>query len=354
MAKLKWGSKGSAVKALQEKLNRAGAKPKLTVDGVFGKKTFEAVKAYQKSTKTLKVDGVAGDKTLGALDGKGAGGKDAKAPALKWDIDDPKPRLRDVQKNARENKKAALSMMKALAKADRPELDVLRAKIDKGDEQAGAVVPKMVAVATKLVQHRKSFDAAVKAGKDKDAAKTLAAAKKLAQEFRDLDLDYDVQVQANIDLHKQADAALQGKADKDHGIEWPYPLYDLVQKDDKAAMPGIEKALKSLAERAEKHKDTKEGAALVKKAAELKTSFAAIYKARSADLKALVKIQKDFEKVAKADPKKGWALVGKAKPLADKIGDRRDAWARWNDGIAEVRDALDALETKRTKAAAGT
>lgn len=68
MARLKWGSKGRDVKALQEKLNKAGAKPKLNPDSVFGKKTYEAVKAFQKATNTLKVDGTVGPTTLTELD----------------------------------------------------------------------------------------------------------------------------------------------------------------------------------------------------------------------------------------------------------------------------------------------
>lgn len=70
MANLKWGAKGSAVKALQVKLNKAGAKPKVPVDGVFGEKTYAALKAFQKATPGLKVDGVADARTLAAFDAK--------------------------------------------------------------------------------------------------------------------------------------------------------------------------------------------------------------------------------------------------------------------------------------------
>ncbi|MEM9144771.1 MAG: peptidoglycan-binding protein [Pseudomonadota bacterium] len=67
MSKLKWGSKGRDVKTLQDQLNAAGAKPKLIADGVFGKRTYEAVKAFQTSRKALKVDGVVAAKTFEAL-----------------------------------------------------------------------------------------------------------------------------------------------------------------------------------------------------------------------------------------------------------------------------------------------
>ena len=73
MAALKSGSKGKDVTALQENLNKAGVKPKLNVDGKFGKKTETAVKDFQKK-KNLKADGVVGKKTESALGGKGGAG----------------------------------------------------------------------------------------------------------------------------------------------------------------------------------------------------------------------------------------------------------------------------------------
>jgi len=55
---LKKGAKGQAVKDLQEALKALGLTPG-TIDGVFGKKTEDAVKAFQK-LKGLEVDGVVG------------------------------------------------------------------------------------------------------------------------------------------------------------------------------------------------------------------------------------------------------------------------------------------------------
>lgn len=66
MATLKQGSKGSEVKELQTLLNNNGAK--LSVDGVFGPKTFAAVKSYQKANG-LSVDGIVGNNTWGSLRG---------------------------------------------------------------------------------------------------------------------------------------------------------------------------------------------------------------------------------------------------------------------------------------------
>lgn len=61
---VKRGSKGAAVKTLQELLNQNGSK--LAVDGIFGAKTEAAVKAYQKKHK-LSVDGIVGPKTWASL-----------------------------------------------------------------------------------------------------------------------------------------------------------------------------------------------------------------------------------------------------------------------------------------------
>ena len=84
---LKTGAKGAEVKELQNKLIQLGY---LTgkADGVYGKKTAEAVAAFQKASK-LTADGVAGEKTLGKLSGTSAtakssdssGGTTAKAAA---------------------------------------------------------------------------------------------------------------------------------------------------------------------------------------------------------------------------------------------------------------------------------
>ena len=62
---LKQGSKGNEVKELQNKLNSLGYNCG-TADGVFGAKTTSAVKSFQKNNG-LVVDGMAGPKTLEAL-----------------------------------------------------------------------------------------------------------------------------------------------------------------------------------------------------------------------------------------------------------------------------------------------
>jgi|GEM_PF-1609140 len=67
-ALLRKGTKGPAVTNLQERLNAAGADPKLDADGAFGPKTQAALLAFQQKNG-LKADGLVGPHTMGALDG---------------------------------------------------------------------------------------------------------------------------------------------------------------------------------------------------------------------------------------------------------------------------------------------
>ena len=64
-ATLKQGSRGEEVKTLQRKLKNWGYYSG-AVDGIFGAKTKEAVKYFQRKNG-LTVDGIAGAKTLAAL-----------------------------------------------------------------------------------------------------------------------------------------------------------------------------------------------------------------------------------------------------------------------------------------------
>ena len=67
----RYGSTGSEVRAIQQKLVSLGYSPG-TVDGIYGTKTAQAVRRFQ-SDYGLTVDGIAGTNTLPAL-GLGGGG----------------------------------------------------------------------------------------------------------------------------------------------------------------------------------------------------------------------------------------------------------------------------------------
>lgn len=72
MVSRKWHNRNkSAVKAIQTALKKAGFSPG-TIDGIFGKKTEAAVKAFQRA-RGLVVDGIVGKKTVAALCGKWTG-----------------------------------------------------------------------------------------------------------------------------------------------------------------------------------------------------------------------------------------------------------------------------------------
>lgn len=61
----KYGSTGNEVKQIQTKLKNWGYYNG-NIDGIYGSKTFEAVKKFQKNNG-LKVDGIVGEKTLATL-----------------------------------------------------------------------------------------------------------------------------------------------------------------------------------------------------------------------------------------------------------------------------------------------
>lgn len=65
LALSKYGSRGEEVRQIQTKLRRWGYYNG-TVDGIFGTKTLEAVKFFQRKNG-LVVDGIAGTKTLNAM-----------------------------------------------------------------------------------------------------------------------------------------------------------------------------------------------------------------------------------------------------------------------------------------------
>ena len=77
---ISYGSSGEEVKKLQKSLNEKGYS--LSVDGVFGNKTRDAVKDYQKKNG-LSVDGIVGNKTWGSLNKKSTSVSASKPSASK-------------------------------------------------------------------------------------------------------------------------------------------------------------------------------------------------------------------------------------------------------------------------------
>ncbi len=77
------GSQGSAVRTIQTKLKRWGYYTG-SVDGVYGRKTAEAVKYFQRQNG-LTADGVCGERTLAALGMTSSGGSGSSASASRDD-----------------------------------------------------------------------------------------------------------------------------------------------------------------------------------------------------------------------------------------------------------------------------
>lgn len=77
------GSQGSAVRTIQTKLKRWGYYTG-SVDGVYGSKTVEAVKYFQRQNG-LTADGVCGAKTLAALGMSSSGGSSSSTSASRND-----------------------------------------------------------------------------------------------------------------------------------------------------------------------------------------------------------------------------------------------------------------------------
>ncbi len=87
---ISYGSSGSDVKKLQEKLNSKGYS--LEVDGQFGSKTQAAVRDYQKKNN-LSVDGIVGNATWGSLNSTPTAQNKSTGTAQgkKWSYTAPKP-----------------------------------------------------------------------------------------------------------------------------------------------------------------------------------------------------------------------------------------------------------------------
>ena len=90
---VRYGSQGDEVKRLQQALNRQGYN--LTVDGIFGTNTQNAVKQYQQKNG-LSVDGIAGAQTWGKL----LGGSTAQAAAQAANMANPDQTPQTAQETA--------------------------------------------------------------------------------------------------------------------------------------------------------------------------------------------------------------------------------------------------------------
>jgi len=153
MSVLKKGSKGSAVKDLQAKLNKANPKPKppLAEDGDFGSLTDKAVRNYQKK-HDLTVDGKVGPYTLAAIKNSG------KLP--KMSVKDYEKKTTQFQHAWQHNKASVTGLL-----AVKAEIDTLNTVWSKEIQNADVLFGanhkywgQISDLCTKLVEKQKEFD----------------------------------------------------------------------------------------------------------------------------------------------------------------------------------------------------
>lgn len=151
MAVLKKGSKGSDVKKLQNSLNKQKAKPPLAEDGIFGPKTLEAVKTFQKKAK-LKQDGQVGELTFAALKSGG------KIPEMK--VEDYKNKAAYFKKYRAYNVELVAGFMRIRKIVDILENDMNQVLFDavKFSEANGTHWEKIYAMSEEIASLQKTFE----------------------------------------------------------------------------------------------------------------------------------------------------------------------------------------------------
>ncbi|MEM9147507.1 MAG: peptidoglycan-binding domain-containing protein [Pseudomonadota bacterium] len=114
MPVLKKGAKGNGVKYVQQQLNKAGAKPKLDINGEFDAQMVEAVKTFQKRSG-LKPDGIVGDDTIAKLEGKPTK-LELRMAKYAWPYEDPNVTIKRWDKEFLANRDFIFTGMNVLKK----------------------------------------------------------------------------------------------------------------------------------------------------------------------------------------------------------------------------------------------
>ncbi|MEX0348941.1 MAG: peptidoglycan-binding protein [Paracoccaceae bacterium] len=174
MKKLKKGSKGCEVRALQIALNKTPPKAKLKIDGIFGVKTEAAVKAFQKA-KRLKQDGIAGDKTFGALGIGKQNGQDVEWP---WPAMDQT--IGDNYKVYAKQRRMVTASQKVAAKVKTAEMIALQKKMAAALKELNRTFLAQDKPARAVVTLERSFQKA-KRDNPSGCAAIVKKAKKLAE-----------------------------------------------------------------------------------------------------------------------------------------------------------------------------
>lgn len=342
MANLKWGSKGSQVKSVQQKLNKAGAKPKLNPDGVFGKATYEAVRAFQKARR-IGIDGAVGPKTLAELDG--GGGSKAKKPP-EWPYDEVTPKdLKGAVELFEVNEKTSLDAMAELSKLNHKDAEAVRKKIL---QATGALTSTFKVYYTAMVALSKSYGEFKKAAKNdpKKAAEIVKVAKPQSQACDKTWKAFEKAGEQLLYQFEESDKIRSKLTGEDMGIgtKWPYPkdLLKTSREVQKLAKDTETKALGLMKTLAKDRGETAQEArtSLMRSAGQLSNRLTAMADAGDA----YAKIKARFDKVNFHDPEAAEKAVKEAKAPHDRFVKERDAIKKDArvvvEEIAEVQEQL--------------
>jgi len=126
---MKVGAEGRDIKALQQQLYEMGYMKKADIDSIFGEKTTEAVKAFQKRNN-LKQDGLAGEKTIAKLYSADARISSSLQKQLDDEAKKEKEREKQKNKNKNNNSSGSSTSSSAAAKIDKM-IDAAKAQVGK-------------------------------------------------------------------------------------------------------------------------------------------------------------------------------------------------------------------------------
>lgn len=199
MSTMKIGSKGKDVVSLQEALARAKVKPSPAADGIYGKETAAAVKAFQKKCG-LRANGVAGDDTLQCL---GNGTKTMKASDRPvFDIPDMKPIIRAIKQMVADAVKSHDKRIKICKLTGNPVIEAQIEMLELSRQNHESCGELLIDHARNIEHLRKKFN--IVDGKDaKRAAKFVAEAKNIQHAMSVDQMFWDKQVKQKAELDRK-------------------------------------------------------------------------------------------------------------------------------------------------------
>ncbi|MEM7320159.1 MAG: peptidoglycan-binding domain-containing protein [Pseudomonadota bacterium] len=281
MKRLKNGSKGSDVKALQTALNKSPVRSRLKVDGKFGSKTEEAVKAFQKKTR-LKVTGVAETNTLTAL---GIGGK-----TLSWPYDDLLQERREVDKHYVAARKVVKVNIAKAAKHKAYSVRTLKEEMERANKTLDKVYAGVVDPLSNIGFLEQKFDRlAFSEVKKREAF--IAQAKKTMSQFHKQSGDFYGHI---IEIGR-IEGQIKSGIDKRSRVVWPVPEYERYYKRNIQRFKAVKERLREIDTDCYNHKDP-EVRAFAEKAMRTLSATDSVYVDYEVQFLILNDVKKKFER----------------------------------------------------------